>query len=175
MFENAFNSIMGSDLAAFNYTGNDRKIEGMYKGRPRNTIPDGVFDLVRDNYYSLIVGAYEIPTPFPKDSRRYPGVQFAEVKAMDGTLYTSSNQGQLAAMINSMHTNSGVNRFGGQFIIGTTSDTFISPSIYTLGASFGNSAINIVHLKSQYRMISGAMQVRFSQGWFGTTSAAYIK
>ncbi|MNH25257.1 hypothetical protein D3C86_1763150 [compost metagenome] len=95
---------------------------------------------------------------------------------MDGTLYTSSNQGQLEAMITSMHMNRGVNTYGGQFMIGTTSDTVISPNIYTLGASFGKSAISILHMTSQYRMISGEMQVRFIQGWMSSpTSSTYLK
>ncbi|MDC8099427.1 hypothetical protein [Chryseobacterium rhizosphaerae] len=181
MFENAFNSIMGSDLASFNYMSNDKKIAGMYGNRPRNTIPDGVYDLVRDEIEyrkdNFKVGPFNIRIPIPTglNTTRYPGALYAEVKAMDGTLYTSSNQGQLSAMITSMHTNNGVNRFGGQFLIGTTSDTVISPSIFALGASFGKSAISIVQMTSQYRMISGAMQVRFSQGWGRVTSTSYIK
>lgn len=124
------------------------------------------------------MGPLTIPVPVPDGvkTKRYYGLLFAEAKAMDGTLYNSSNQGQLEAMITAMSTNRGVSSYGGQFLIGTTSDTFLSPKIYTLGASFGSGrVINIVHLTSQYRMISGAMQVRFSQGWFGTTSTAFIK
>ncbi|MDR2238437.1 MAG: hypothetical protein LBE92_20105 [Chryseobacterium sp.] len=181
MFENAFNTIMSSDLASFNYSGNDKKIAGMYKGRSRGTIPDGVYDLIRDEVEyrkdNFKLGPFNIRIPIPTgvNTQRFRGVQFAEVKAMDGTLYTSSNQGQLSAMITSMHSNNGVSRYGGQFLIGTTSDTVISPSIYSLGASFGKSSISIVHMTSQYRMISGAMQVRFSQGWGRVTSSAYIK
>lgn len=181
-FENAFNSIMGLDLASFNYTGNDLKISGMYRGKPRNTIPDGIYDLVRDEVEyrkdNFKVGPYNIRIPIPTgfNTKRFSGVQFAEVKAMDGTLYSSSNQGQLEAMITSMHTNRGVNSYGGQFLIGTTSDTFISPKIYTLGASFGKSSISILHMTSQYRMISGAMQIRFIQGWMNNpTSTTYLK
>lgn len=181
MFENAFNSIMESDLASSNYTSNRTKFPGIYNGKSRNTVPDGVYDLVRDQIEyrkdNVKVGPYNIRIPIPTgiNTMRFSGVQYAEVKAMDGTLYTSSNQGQLEAMITSMHTNNGVYRFGGQFLIGTTSDTVISPNIYTLGASFGKSAISIVHMTSQYRMISGAMQVRFSQGWGRVTSTSYIK
>ncbi|UMQ43054.1 type IV secretion protein Rhs [Chryseobacterium sp. Y16C] len=182
MFESAFNSIMGLDLASFNYTGNDVKIAGLYKGRPRNTVPDGVFDLVRDEIKyrtnDLRVGPFNIRIPIPNglNTLRFYGVQYAEVKAMDGTLYTSSNQGQLEAMITSMHMNRGVSTYGGQFMIGTTSDTVISPNIYTLGASFGKSAITILHMTSQYRMISGEMQVRFIQGWMSSpTSSTYLK
>ncbi|WP_123857296.1 hypothetical protein [Chryseobacterium nakagawai] len=160
---------------------NDERIAGMYRNRPRNTIPDGVYDLVRDEIEyrkdNVKIGPFNIRIPIPTglNTTRYSGVLYAEVKAMDGTLYSSSNQGQLSAMITSMHTNNGVNRFGGQFLIGTTSDTVISPSIISLGASFGKSAINIVHMTSQYRIISGAMQVRFTQGWGRVTSTAYIK
>ncbi|MFP3675308.1 hypothetical protein SB724_21055, partial [Bacillus sp. SIMBA_031] len=83
------------------------RIAGMYKGRPRNTIPDGVYDLVRDevNYRkdNFKIGPFNIRIPIPTglNTKRYSGVQYAEVKAMDGTLYSSSNQGQLSAMITS--------------------------------------------------------------------------
>ncbi|WP_326981706.1 hypothetical protein VUJ46_15915 [Chryseobacterium sp. MYb264] len=181
MFESAFNAIMTTDLASFNYTNNNNRIGGMYKNRPRNTIPDGVYDLVRDEIEyrkdNFKLGPFNIRIPIPTgiNTQKFPSVLYAEVKAMDGTLYTSSNQGQLSAMITSMHTNNGVNSYGGQFLIGTTSDTVISSGIYSLGASFGKSAISIVHMTSQYRIISGAMQIRFSQGWFGTTSATFLK
>ena len=182
MFENAFHSIMSADLASFNYKGNEKKFPGFYKGRSRNTIPDGVYDLVRDEVEyrkdNFKIGPFNIRIPIPTgiNTTRFSGVQYAEVKAVDGTLYNSSNQGQLEAMITSMHTNSGVNRYGGQFLIGTTSDTVLSPRIYTVGASFGESKISIVHMTSQYRMISGSMQVRFIQGWMNSpTSSAYIK
>ncbi|MCY1662608.1 RHS repeat-associated core domain-containing protein [Chryseobacterium sp. SL1] len=182
-FEAAFNAIMGLDLASFNYLSNDEKIAGMYKGRARGTIPDGVYDLVRDEVEyrkdNFRMGPFNIRIPIPTglNTKRYSRVQYAEVKAMDGTLYTSSNQGQLSAMITSMHTNNGVNSYGGQFLIGTTSDTVISPSIYTLGASFGKGkTISIIHMTSQYRMISGGMQIRFTQGWMSSpTSTTYLK
>ncbi|SHF33884.1 FG-GAP-like repeat-containing protein [Chryseobacterium takakiae] len=182
-FEAAFNAIMGLDLASFNYLSNDQKIAGMYKGRSRGTIPDGVYDLVRDEVEyrkdNFRMGPFNIRIPIPTglNTKRYSRVQYAEVKAMDGTLYTSSNQGQLSAMITSMHTNNGVYSYGGQFLIGTTSDTVISPSIYTLGASFGKGkTISIIHMTSQYRMISGGMQIRFTQGWMSSpTSTTYLK
>ena len=157
MFENAFNTIMGIDYSNFNYESNDQKIAGMYKGKSRNTIPDGVFDLIRDNYYSLEIGRYEIPTPFPKNSIRYPGVQFAEVKAMDGTLYSGSNQGQISSMLYAMSKNNGVKQYGGQFIIGTTSDTKISPNIVIQGLLYN---IQVINMTSQYRMINNFMEMR---------------
>ncbi|MFC5873200.1 RHS repeat-associated core domain-containing protein [Chryseobacterium arachidis] len=179
MFEDAFNAIMTLDNAQFNYTSNSAKIAGMYKNRPRNTIPDGVLDLVhyeiqyrKDN---VKVGPFNIRIPVPtgRSEQRFRGVQFAEVKAMDGTLYSGSNQGQISAMLWSMYNNRGVRSFGGRFIIGTTSDTIISPGIYTLGTSYG---ITVSQMTSQYRMVSGQMEVRFSAGWpFVTINSAYIR
>ncbi|MBD3907089.1 hypothetical protein NAL32_20535 [Chryseobacterium sp. Ch-15] len=171
LFENAFNAIMGIDYSSLNYESNDLKIAGMYKNRARNTIPDGVFDLVRDNYYSVEVGNFNIPTPFPKSSTRYSGAQFAEVKAMDGTLYSSSNTGQISSMIYSMSRNNGVKDYGGQFIIGTTADTIISPRIIAEGAAFG---IQVIQMTAQYRMVSGAMQIRFYYGG-PSPSSAFIR
>ena len=171
MFENAFNTIMGIDYSNFNYESNDQKIAGMYKGKSRNTIPDGVFDLIRDNYYSLEIGRYEIPTPFPKNSIRYPGVQFAEVKAMDGTLYSGSNQGQISSMLYAMSKNNGVKQYGGQFIIGTTSDTKISPNIVIQGLLYN---IQVINMTSQYRMINNFMEMRLYNGG-PSPSTTYIK
>ena len=171
MFENAFNSIMGIDYSSLNYEGNDNKIAGLYKGRLRNTIPDGVFDLVRDKYYAFQIGSVNIPTPFPKNSERYSHVQFAEVKAMDGTLYNSSNQGQISSMLNAMSKNNGVSKYGGQFIIGTTSDTVISPQIFTQGLLYH---IQVMQMKTQYRMIRGLMEMRLYNGW-PSPSTSFIK
>lgn len=171
LFENAFNKIMSIDYASLNYTSNDTKIAGMYKGRARNTIPDGIFDLVRDSFYSLEIGRLEIPTPFPKSTTRYSGVQFADAKAMDGTLYNSSNTGQISAMLYSMSRNNGVNQYGGQFIIATTSDTIVSPGIIAQGASYG---IQVMQMIAYYRMVSGLMEVKFNYGGF-SPSSAFIK
>ncbi|WP_299176485.1 RHS repeat-associated core domain-containing protein, partial [uncultured Chryseobacterium sp.] len=171
MFEDAFNNIMGVDYASLNYESNDAKIAGMYKGRPRNTVPDGIFDLIRDNYYAFQVGSLNIPTPFPKETIRYRGAQFAEVKAIDGTLYTSSNSGQLSSMIYSMSKNNGVNKYGGQFIIGTTSDTKIAPSIVAEGMIYN---IQVIQMTAQYRMVSGLMQIRMYYNG-PSPSSAYIR
>ena len=167
MFENAFNRIMGIDYSSLNYESNDTKIAGKYKGKLRNTIPDGIFDLVIDEYYSI----FKVPTPFPKSSTRYPGVQFAEVKAMDGTLYSGSNQGQISSMLYAMSINNGVNQYGGQFIIGTTSDTKISPNIVAQGLLHN---IQVVHITAQYRMINKFMEVRLYNGG-ASPSTTFIK
>lgn len=167
MFEKAFNRIMGIDYSSLNYESNYTKIAGKYKGKLRNTVPDGMFDLVIDEYYSI----FKVPTPFPKSSTRYPGAQFAEVKAMDGTLYSGSNQGQISSMLYAMSINNGVNQYGGQFIIGTTSDTKISPNIVTQGLLHN---IQVVHITAQYRMINKLMEMRLYNGG-GSPSTTFIK
>ncbi|SDI56392.1 FG-GAP-like repeat-containing protein [Chryseobacterium jejuense] len=181
MFENAFHSIIRVDYASLNYTSNDGKIPGMYKGRPRNTIPDGIYDLIHDEMQyrktDLKVGPFNIMIPIPNGTKtyKYSGVQFAEVKAMDGTLYTSSNSGQIASMIGAMAGNRGVRTFGGQFIIGTTSDTVISKGIHTEAALFN---IQVIQMRAQYRMVSGLMEMRLIQGWMPwamSPSTTFIK
>ncbi|UKB85672.1 hypothetical protein LF887_08630 [Chryseobacterium sp. MEBOG06] len=167
MFEKAFNAIMGVDYSSLNYESNNKKIAGKYNEKLRNTVPDGIFDMVIDEYYSM----FNVPTPFPKSSTRYPGVQFAEVKAMDGTLYNGSNQGQISSMLYAMSKNGGVNKYGGQFIIGTTSDTKISPNIVTQGLLY---KIQIVHMTAQYRMINKFMEMRLYYGG-GSPSTSFIK
>ena len=170
-FEQAFHRIMKVDLAMLNYTDNDKKFSGMYKGRPRNTIPDGVFDLVnvevgyKWNRYEL--GPISIPVPMPDGlkTKRYPKVLFAEVKAMDGTIYSSSNQGQIPAMLSYMGRNRDIVRIGGDFIIGTTSDTRISPGLFGLARGFN---INILQYQAYYRIISGAMQIKFNHSLSST-------
>lgn len=171
MFENAFHSIMGTDYSSLNYESNVKKFPGFYKGKPRNTVPDGIYDLIRDNYYTWEIGNLIIPTPIRKSSITFTGVQFAEVKAMDGTLYNSSNQGQLSSMLYSMSKNKGVSKYGGQFIIGTTSDTVISPALVTQGLLY---KIQIIQMTAQYRMINSFMQMRLYNGG-ASPSTAFIK
>jgi hypothetical protein len=93
------------------------------------------------------------------------------VKAMDGTLYTSSNSGQLSSMIGAMGRSYAVRRHGGDFFIGTTSDTVLSPTISVHASTFN---ITVTHWKAYYRMISGAMHVRFNSV-MGNTSSVILK
>jgi RHS repeat-associated protein len=160
-FEEAFNTIMRTKLSDMNYTNNEDKFPGMYKGRPRSTVPDGIFDLV-DMQFD---GGFRFKT--------YHGASFAEVKAMDGTLYNSSNQGQISSMLNYMGFSNAVARAGrGNLMIGTTSDTYIAPSLYEHAAKMN---ISIVHYRAYYRMISGAMHIRFQYKWTDTTDSVILK
>lgn len=174
-FENAFNDIMKKQLSNFNYKPNKlgSKDSGTYKGKTRNVTPDGKFDLIRDKYLKL----GPVPTPFPVGEERYSGIQFAEVKASDGTLYSSYNQGQLVGMITAMATDPIIKEYGGDFLIGTTSDTTISQSFkdeaYLLN-------INVLHTYAKYRYNSeGQMEVNFfMHGFFsdnGTPFSSIIK
>ena len=87
---------------------------------------------------------------------------------MNGTLYNSSNQGQLSSMLYSMSKNAGVSKYGGQFIIGTTSDTVISPAIVAQGLLYN---IQIIQMTAQYRMIKGLMEMRlYNHGESPSTS-----
>ena len=61
-------------------------------------------------------------------------------------------------MISYMGSNNTVRRIGGNFMIGTTSDTRISPGLYNFAAGLN---IQIFHYKAAYRMISGDMQIKF--------------
>ncbi|MGK6342470.1 RHS repeat-associated core domain-containing protein [Chryseobacterium sp. DT-3] len=177
-FEEAFHRIMRVDLSMLNYTSNKNKFQGMYKGRPRNTVPDGVFDLVnveigyKINRYGL--GPFTIPVPVPDGmkTKRYYGALFAEVKAMDGTVYSSSNSGQIPAMLSYMARNIGVRKAGGDFIIGTTSDTKLSVGLSEFARGF---RINILHYSANYRIISGIMQVRFNYGSGQSTSSTTLR
>lgn len=164
-FEEAFHRIMRIQFAPVNYTSNKDKFQGMYKGRPRNTVPDAVFDLINVevgyHYNKYELGPFSISVPIPDGTKlkRYYGASFAEVKAMDGTLYSSSNNGQLASMLSYLGSTAPVRSIGGIFIIGTTSDTIISPSLFTLASGLN---ITISQYKANYRMISGAMQIKFN-------------
>ncbi|MFP3831374.1 hypothetical protein [Chryseobacterium sp. SIMBA_028] len=152
---------MKTKLSMLNYTNNSKKIQGIYKDRPRDTIPDGVFDLV-DMQFD---GGFKFKT--------YRGASFAEVKAMDGTLYNSSNQGQIASMLNYMGFSNAVMQAGrGNLMIGTTSDTYIAPSLYKHAVKMN---VNIVHYRAYYRMISGAMHIRFQYKWTDTTDSVILK
>ncbi|NIF06578.1 type IV secretion protein Rhs [Chryseobacterium sp. Tr-659] len=160
-FEEAFNRIMRTKLSMLNYTNNKDRFPGMYKDRPRSTVPDGVFDLV-DMQFD---GGFKFKT--------YSGASFAEVKAMDGTLYSSSNQGQIYSMLNYMGFSNAVAKAGrGNLMIGTTSDTYIAPSLYKYA---GKMNIDIVHYRAYYRMISGAMHVRFQYKWTDITDSVILK
>jgi len=160
-FEEAFNRIMRTKLADLNYTSNKDKFQGMYKNRPRSTIPDGVFDLV-DLQFD---GGFKFKT--------YRGASFAEVKAMDGTLYSSSNQGQIYSMLNYMGFSNAVTRAGrGNFMLGTTSDTYIAPSLYEHAVRMN---INIIHYRAYYRIISGAMHIKFQYKWTDITDSTILK
>ncbi len=152
---------MRTKLADLNYTSNKDKFQGMYKDRPRSTIPDGVFDLV-DLQFD---GGFKFKT--------YRGASFAEVKAMDGTLYSSSNQGQIYSMLNYMGFSNAVTRAGrGNFMLGTTSDTYIAPSLYEHAVRMN---INIIHYRAYYRIISGAMHIRFQYKWTDITDSTILK
>ncbi|MCT2409967.1 FG-GAP-like repeat-containing protein [Chryseobacterium antibioticum] len=160
-FEEAFHSIMRTKLSMLNYTSNSNKFQGMYKDRPRNTVPDGVFDLVDIQFD----GGFKFKT--------YHGASFAEVKAMNGTLYSSSNQGQISSMLNYMGFSNAVTRAGrGNFMLGTTSDTYIAPSLYDYANKMN---IDMVHYRAYYRMVSGAMHIRFNYKWTDTTDSTILK
>ncbi|AZA90576.1 Cell wall-associated polypeptide CWBP200 [Chryseobacterium nakagawai] len=160
-FEEAFHSIMRIKLSNLNYTSNKNKFQGMYKDRPRNTIPDGVFDIVDMQFDSRF------------KFKTYYGAAFAEVKAMDGTLYSSSNQGQISSMLNYMGFSNAVQKAGrGNLMIGTTSDTYVAPSLYELSSKMN---ISIIHYRAYYRMVSGTMHIRFSYRWTDTTDSVILK
>lgn len=149
-------------FASAHYTSNKNKFPGMYKGRTRNTIPDAVFDLV--DYKGGL---------FDGDFVRYYGAAFAEVKAMNGTLYNSSNNGQIYSMLNYMGVNNARRHIdGGIFIIGTTSDTRISNGVYTYAQKMD---ISVRHYRAYYRMVNNKMYVSFGFLFYDLTDSAILK
>jgi hypothetical protein len=118
-------------------------------------------------------GWMKVPIPTGR-TQRYVGNQFAEAKAVDGTLYNSSNNGQLEAMIGAIDNDSAISQYGGTFILGTTSETIISDNL-DITASYNK--ITILHLSASYRMSSdGSMQVTFLRhSFFEKTFYATIR
>lgn len=60
----------------------------------------------------------------------------------------------------------------GNFMLGTTSDTYIAPSLYEHAVRMN---INIIHYRAYYRIISGAMHIKFQYKWTDITDSTILK
>lgn len=141
-FEESWNDYADKNLRDRNYSSDTHTV----KGGDRNTKPDGWAD------------SFEYSRKGTR--KRHPRAAWFEVKAKSGTLYNSTDTGQIKGHIDNLartHRNAVRGRSASLTLV-TTDDVKISLSVRRTAALSG---IKLNQLHAQYRMVGDVMEISY--------------